>query len=87
MRPLVGDRAVVAATHNAVLQWWLTVSAACAQAVTVAEINERMLIAEVEQRLTRRYAQLPADQISTAVHSAHARFTQSPIPGFCPTPC
>ena len=47
--------------------------------VTVAEINERMLIAEVVRRLTRRYAQLPAEHISTAVHNAHARFTQSPF--------
>ena len=69
---------------TAVLQLWLTVSAAWAQAVTVAEINERMLIAEAAQRLTRRYAQLPADQISTAVHNAHARFTQSPIRDFVP---
>ena len=46
LRPLVGDRAVVAATKTAVLQLWWTVSAAWAQAVAVAEINERMLIAE-----------------------------------------
>ena len=79
LRPLVGDRAVVAARKTAVRQLRLTVSAARPQMVTVAEINERMLIAEVVRRLTRWYAQLPADHISTAVHNAHARFTQSPF--------
>lgn len=47
-------------------------------------MSERMLIAEVVQRLTRRYAQLPPDQISAAVHTAHARFEHSPIRDLVP---
>jgi hypothetical protein len=50
----------------------------------MAEISEQLLIAEVERRLTSKYAQIPPDQISTVVQNAHARFEQSPIRDFVP---
>lgn len=50
----------------------------------MAEISEHVLIAEVERRLTSKYAELPPDRISTAIQSAHARFDHSPIRDFVP---
>jgi hypothetical protein len=50
----------------------------------MAEISEQLLIAEIERRLTSKYAQLPPDQISSAIQNAHARFEQSPIRDFVP---
>jgi hypothetical protein len=50
----------------------------------VAEISEQLLIAEVERRLTTKYAQLAPDRISSAVQNARARFEQSPIRDFVP---
>jgi len=50
----------------------------------MAEISEQLLIAEVERRLTNKYAQLPPDRISSAIQNAHARFEQSPIRDFVP---
>jgi len=48
----------------------------------VAEISEELLLAEVEWRLTSKYAQIPPDQVSSAVRTAHARFEQSRIRDF-----
>lgn len=50
----------------------------------MAEISEQVLIAEVTHRLTLKFAQLPTDQVSSAVQNAHARFEQSPIRDFVP---
>jgi hypothetical protein len=50
----------------------------------MAEISERLLIAEVERRLTSKYTQIPQDQIYAAVQNAYARFEQSPIRDFVP---
>jgi hypothetical protein len=50
----------------------------------MAEISEQTQIAEVERRLTSKYAKLPPDQISSVVRQAQARFTQSPIRDFVP---
>ena len=51
----------------------------------MAEISEQLLIAEVERRLTNKYAQLPPDRISSAIQNdAHVRFEQSPIRDFVP---
>jgi hypothetical protein len=47
----------------------------------MAEISEHVLIAEVERRLTSKYAELPPDRISTAIQSAHARFEHSAAVG------
>lgn len=56
-----------------------------AEAVGVAEISEQLLIAEVERRLTSKYAQMISpDQISTAVQKAWARFEHSRIRDFVP---
>lgn len=56
-----------------------------AEAVGVAEISEQLLIAEVERRLTSKYAQMISpDQISTAVQKARARFEHSRIRDFVP---
>jgi hypothetical protein len=54
------------------------------EAVDVAQISETMLIDQVVQRLTTRYADLSPDQVAGAVHSAHARFEQCPIREFVP---
>lgn len=42
------------------------------------------MIAEVQRRLSSRYADIPADQVSRAVQAAQARFAQSPIRDFVP---
>src|ERR1700694_5247008 len=62
----------------------LTRSVCVPQAVDVAQISETLLIDQVVQRLTTRYAGLPPDQVAGAVRSAHARFEQSPIREFVP---
>jgi hypothetical protein len=54
------------------------------QAVDVAQISETLLIDQVVQRLTTRYADLPPDQVAGAVGSAHARFERCPIREFVP---
>ena len=50
----------------------------------MAEISEDLLIAEVERRLTNKYAHIPADQVSAAVQRVWAQFEQSPIRDFVP---
>jgi hypothetical protein len=51
----------------------------------MSEISEQLLIAEVECRLTSKYAQMMSpDQISTAVQNARARFEHSRIRDFVP---
>jgi hypothetical protein len=55
-----------------------------AQAVEVPEVNEKALIDEVQHRLADVYAHLPADQISTVVAQAHARFEHSAVRDFIP---
>jgi hypothetical protein len=42
------------------------------------------LIDEVQQRLVRRFSQLPKDRISTTVVQAHARFEHSRVRDFIP---
>jgi hypothetical protein len=51
------------------------------------QISEDVMIAEVQQRLTNQYADIPVDQVSSAVQAvqaAQARFAQSPIRDFVP---
>ena len=50
----------------------------------MAEISEDVLIAEVERRLTSKYADIPPDLVSSAIQTAHKRFAQSPIRDFVP---
>ena len=50
----------------------------------VPQISESTMIAEVVARLTRRYAELPPEEISTAVHDTRTRFEQSRIRDFVP---
>ncbi|MCK0176397.1 three-helix bundle dimerization domain-containing protein [Mycolicibacterium sp. F2034L] len=46
--------------------------------------TERELIDEVEQRLIKRFAQVPAARVGAAVDQAHARFADSTIRDFIP---
>jgi hypothetical protein len=46
--------------------------------------SEAASIDEVRQRLVRKFADLPADDISTAVTQAHARFAGSKVRHFVP---
>ncbi|MGE0171090.1 three-helix bundle dimerization domain-containing protein [Nocardioides sp.] len=50
----------------------------------MAQISETLLIDQVVQRLTTRYADLPPEHVAGAVQSAHARFEQCPIREFVP---
>lgn len=50
----------------------------------MAEISEDILLAEVERRLTSKYAEISPDRVSSAIQSAHKRFAQSPIRDFVP---
>jgi hypothetical protein len=43
-----------------------------------------LLIAEVERRLTNKYAHIPTDQVCTAIQRMYAQFEQSPIRDFVP---
>jgi hypothetical protein len=54
------------------------------QASLMAEISEDLLIAEVERRLTNKYAHVPTDQVCTAIQRVYAQFEQSPIRDFVP---
>ena len=42
----------------------------------MAEMSEQLLIAEVERRLTNKYAHIPTDQVATR-HSARVRTISS----------
>jgi hypothetical protein len=46
--------------------------------------SEAALIDEVRQRLVRKFADLPADHVSTAVTEAQARFADSKVRDFLP---
>ena len=50
----------------------------------MAAISEDLLIAEVQRRLTSKYAHIPTDQVSTAIQRVYARFERSPIRDFIP---
>ena len=50
----------------------------------MAEISEHLLIAEVQRRLTDKYANIATDQISTTIQRAYAQFEQSRIRDFVP---
>jgi hypothetical protein len=52
--------------------------------VGVAEISEQLLIADIERRLTSKYARISPHQISTTVQNARARFDHSRIRDFVP---
>jgi hypothetical protein len=54
------------------------------QASPMAVISEDLLIAEVERRLTNKYAHIPTGQVSTAIRRVYAQFEQSPIRDFVP---
>jgi hypothetical protein len=62
----------------------LTVDLESRKLSDVAEISEQLLIAEVQRRLSSKYAHLPPDEISAAIESAYARFDQSRIRDFVP---
>ncbi|KMO83569.1 hypothetical protein MCHLDSM_00497 [Mycolicibacterium chlorophenolicum] len=57
---------------------------ACRKLFDMAQISETLLIDQVVQRLTTRYADLPPEHVAGAVQSAHARFEQCPIREFVP---
>ena len=59
-------------------------SARVPQAVDVAQISETLLIDQVVQRLTTRFADLPPEQVADTVQNAHARFEECPIREFVP---
>jgi hypothetical protein len=48
----------------------------------VAQISEQLMIADVERRLTSKYAHLPPDQISAAVQDAR-EIRAEPDSGLC----
>lgn len=50
----------------------------------VAQISETMLIDQVVERLSSRYADVAPDRVADVVRNAHARFEQSPIREFVP---
>lgn len=50
----------------------------------MAHMSEQLLIAEVQSRLTSKFAQIPPDEIAIAVQAAHGRFEQSRIRDFVP---
>jgi hypothetical protein len=47
-------------------------------------MSETALIAQLEARLATTYSQVSADTVSSAIDSARAHFTDSPIRDFVP---
>lgn len=50
----------------------------------MAGLGEQAAMKQLEERLTSKYADLPAERVSAAVQNARARFDQSPIRDFVP---
>lgn len=50
----------------------------------VPKKSERELIEQVQERLVRKYAEIPAAEVSAAVGHAHTRFEHSVIRDFIP---
>ena len=50
----------------------------------MADSSERAAIAQLKDRLTSTYTEIPPERVSTAVQVAHARFEQSRIRDFVP---
>ena len=50
----------------------------------MAEMSEQSSIAEVQRRLTSKYAHTPTDQIASAIQNACAQFQHSKIRDFVP---
>ncbi len=53
-------------------------------AYSVVEINEDVMIAHVERRLTSKFGHLPPDRVAGAVEKARARLQDRPIRDFIP---
>lgn len=47
-------------------------------------MSEQVALAQVHERLSSRYADLPPDQVSSVIQGAHARFEASRIRDFVP---
>jgi hypothetical protein len=54
------------------------------QADRVPDSSEKALIDEVQRRLTRKYAHLAEDLISSTVQQVHSRFEHSKVRDFVP---
>jgi hypothetical protein len=50
----------------------------------MADLSEQAALAELEQRLASKYADIPPDRVSFAIRQAHARFERSKIRDFVP---
>jgi hypothetical protein len=50
----------------------------------MAEINEALLIAHVERRLTSKYSHIPPEEVAAIVQGEVARFAHRPIREFVP---
>jgi hypothetical protein len=50
----------------------------------MAQISEQTMVEEVERRLAGKYADVPAERISTVVRRAYAQFEHSRIRDFVP---
>jgi hypothetical protein len=50
----------------------------------VLDLSEQAAMAQVEVRLTNKYADLPPDRVSMVIQQAHARFEQGKIRDFVP---
>jgi hypothetical protein len=52
--------------------------------VAVIESSEQTIIAQVADRLTRKYPTIPADTLTAVVRGVHARFDGRPVREFVP---
>jgi len=50
----------------------------------MAQVSEATMIAQVVDRLSTAYADLPPDDVASVVNAAHSRFNDSPVREFVP---
>jgi hypothetical protein len=50
----------------------------------VSSLSEQLALAQVKERLTSTYADVPPEQVSSVIQSVHARFEASKIRDFVP---
>jgi hypothetical protein len=50
----------------------------------MADLSEQAAMAQLEQRLTSKYADVPPDRVASAIRQAQARFERSKIRDFVP---
>jgi hypothetical protein len=62
----------------------LTVASYGRRLVFMADLSEQAALRQLEERLTSKYAAIPAERVVSAIHSAYREFEAVPIRDFVP---